>query len=109
VTAKRDTEVTSIDQIPGFETFMLWIKGQFEAFGGDIAELKDQVKSLTTCVNEGNGKPSLKEQVNLNTTFRVEREQDAKEIRKTVRNARIAFASSLGMLLLNVLVTLFVK
>ena len=69
-----------IPEIPGFDPFFLkWLDDRFRGIENDVSDLVE-------CVATGNGKPSLKSQVERNTEFREsvnDERRDAKNARRT--------------------------
>ena len=101
-TEERRSPPVSIEQIPGFVTFKDWLMIQFSGLTDGVSGLRDDVTDIKKFLNEGNGKPSLREQVNLNTTFREDCQDTAKDVKKMKRNAMASLIVSLIILTLNV-------
>lgn len=106
---ERRSNPVSIEQIPGFAIFREWLGAEFGGLRKDIGYVQseltgmaEKVAKLSECVSEGNGQPSLKQQVADNTRFRQEYEETVKDAKRARRTAMFAFFGSIAILGLNV-------
>ena len=99
---ERRNPPASIEQIPGFTLFKEWLQEQFKDVRGDVVDLKQAVRSLSKCLNEGNGTPSLREQTNLNTAFREKCEDEKADNVKLRKSAMWTLVVALILLVINI-------